>query len=50
MRDIPHRDEPIKRRHPVCTILTEARSPAACLLQLQERAAKLKTWLKPAPV
>jgi predicted ATP-grasp superfamily ATP-dependent carboligase len=49
IRDIPHPGEWIKHRHPVCTILATATTPADCFHQLQARAAELKTWLKPTP-
>jgi predicted ATP-grasp superfamily ATP-dependent carboligase len=49
IRDIPHPFEQIKHRQPVCTLLTTADTPAACLRQLQTQAAALKTRLKPAP-
>jgi predicted ATP-grasp superfamily ATP-dependent carboligase len=49
IRDIPHPGEWIKRRHPVCTLLATATTPADCFHQLQARAAELKTWLKPTP-
>ena len=39
--DIPHPGEVIEPGHPVLTILTEAPDEAACLAQLQSRAAEL---------
>lgn len=48
IRDIPHPYEQIHRRQPVCTLLTTAATPAACLHQLLAQAAALKTRLKPA--
>jgi predicted ATP-grasp superfamily ATP-dependent carboligase len=47
IRDIPHPGEQIKHRHPVCTILTTASTPLACLRQLQIRAAEIRGWLRP---
>jgi hypothetical protein len=42
IRDVPHSGEVIKRGQPVCTILTRANTPAACLHDLQARAAELR--------
>ncbi|MCL4296771.1 MAG: ATP-grasp domain-containing protein [Anaerolineae bacterium] len=47
IRDIPHPYEQIRRRQPICTLLTTAATPAACLHQLRAQAAALKTRLKP---
>jgi predicted ATP-grasp superfamily ATP-dependent carboligase len=44
IRDVPHSGERIGRGHPVCTILAEGESSAACLERLRERAAELATW------
>lgn len=46
IRDIPHPGEQISRQQPVCTILTTAASPLACLRQLQAQAAEIKRWFK----
>lgn len=42
IRDVPHSGEFIRRGQPVCTILTRANTPAACLHDLQARTAELK--------
>ena len=42
LRDIPHQGEQIKRRHPVCTILTSSASPAGCLRQLHMKARQIE--------
>jgi predicted ATP-grasp superfamily ATP-dependent carboligase len=49
IRDIPHSGEQVKRRQPICTVLATADTPGDCLRQLQIQAARLKSWLKPAP-
>ena len=41
IRDIPHSGEFIQQGSPVCTLVTEADTPDACLRQLQNRAAEL---------
>jgi hypothetical protein len=50
IRDVPHPGEHIRKRYPICTILTTGATPTACLRQLKAQAAKLKNWLKPEPV
>jgi predicted ATP-grasp superfamily ATP-dependent carboligase len=47
IRDIPHPYEQIRRRQPICTLLTTAATPDACLHQLRAQAAALRTRLKP---
>jgi predicted ATP-grasp superfamily ATP-dependent carboligase len=49
IRDIPHPGEQIKHRQPICTILATAGTPGDCLRHLQAQAARLKSWLEPAP-
>lgn len=47
IRDIPHPYEQIRRQQPICTLLTTAATPSACLHQLRARAAALRTRLNP---
>jgi len=50
IRDIPQPGEQIKQHHPICTLLSVAASPQACLRQLQSKAAKLKMeFTQPGP-
>lgn len=44
IRDVPHSGEFIQRGQPVCTLLTQADTPAACLRDLQARASELRPW------
>ncbi len=44
IRDVPHSGEFIQRGQPVCTLLTQADTPTACLRDLQTRAGAFRFW------
>ena len=45
IRDVPHRGEHIEAPNPVCTLLAEADTPAACLRKLRAMADGVRGWL-----
>ena len=47
IRDIPHPGESILRGHPICTVLSAADTPDACLVELRTRAAWVSERLLP---